>query len=224
MKTVFGVMSSIASNVKLKNGYTLFDWVMRQRCFPAFWGRPISGENKVSLAEIDFLKEKNCKTMPIFDDFTEAEISSNNGENLALRAINAAIELGIPQNHKHAIFVCVPSNWSINHNWMLHFASLLDSHGYIPAFIGNTDSSKNFNFDRQSSHYVEIMEATPNFKTIFGATEPKVFEEPSEWYPFCPSAMMPADISIWVCDEMHFDGQDIPVIYVSDLETVDKMW
>lgn len=25
----------------------------------------------------------------------------------------------------------------------------------IPGFIGNTDSSKNFNFDRQCSHYVQ---------------------------------------------------------------------
>lgn len=27
--------------------------------------------------------------------------------------------------------------------------------GYTPAFIGHTDSSKNFNFDRQCSHYVQ---------------------------------------------------------------------
>ena len=183
---------------------------MRQKCFPVFWGRPISGPNKVTAAEMAFLKEKDCKIMLIFDDFTEAEISSNNGEKVAARAINAAIELGIPQNKEYAIFVYVPSTWSINHNWMLHFASLLDSHGYIPAFIGNTDSSKNFNFDRQSSHYVQALGAEPEFETIFGATEPKIYAEPVEWSLYCPSAFEQKDIAIWECSTIQFDHYYVP--------------
>ncbi len=224
METLFGVWSLAATNTKLKNGYYLFDWIMRQRCFPAFWGRPISGPDKITTDEMAFLKEKDCKTMLIFNDFSEAEISSNNGEKVAERAINAAIELGVPQNEGYAIFVYVPCDWSINHNWMLHFASLLDGHGYTPAFIGNTDSSKNFNFDRQSSHYVQAMGDSPMFETIFGATEPKIFSEPLEWSPYCPSAMNPGDIALWECSAIRFDNYYVPEIYVSNLSIVDKLW
>ena len=39
MKNYFGVSSLTPANQKLKNGYTMFDWVMRQHTFPAFWGR-----------------------------------------------------------------------------------------------------------------------------------------------------------------------------------------
>ena len=63
METLFGVWSLAATNTKLKNGYYLFDWIMRQRCFPAFWGRPISGPDKITTDEMAFLKEKDCKTM-----------------------------------------------------------------------------------------------------------------------------------------------------------------
>ena len=63
MKNYFGVMSTTPSNKKLKNGYTIYDWVVRQKCFPAFWGRTILGKDPISIEEIGFLKEKNCKIM-----------------------------------------------------------------------------------------------------------------------------------------------------------------
>lgn len=222
MKTTFGVTTVKPSNTKLTNGYTLFDWVMRQKCFPAFWGRPISGENAITSDELAFLKEKNCKTMLVFDDFTEAEISSNDGQKLAIRAIDAAIKLGIPQNKGYAIFVVVPSDWSINHNWMISFAKYLDFHGFIPAFVGNTDSSKNFNFDRQSSHYINFMAEEP-FVTIFAATEPKLNDMPSEWTPFCPSAIKPDDINLWVTNSFNFDEIEISEVYVNDQNLIDSM-
>ena len=44
MKTVFGVSSATPINKKLKNGYTMYDWVMRQKGFPAFCMRTLSGD------------------------------------------------------------------------------------------------------------------------------------------------------------------------------------
>ena len=39
MKTVFGVSSVTPINKRLKNGYTMYEWVMRQKGFPKHKGR-----------------------------------------------------------------------------------------------------------------------------------------------------------------------------------------
>ena len=39
MKTVFGVSSVTPINKRLKNGYTMYEWVMRQKDFPKHKGR-----------------------------------------------------------------------------------------------------------------------------------------------------------------------------------------
>lgn len=223
MKFIFGVSSNTPSNTKLSNGYTLYDWVMRQKSFPAFWSRPISGENAITKEEIAFLKDKNCKILLLFNDFTEAQISSSYGENDALRVISTLTELNIPQLNNIAIAVDVPSDWSINHNWMLSFANTLNNYGYVPAFIGNTDSSKNFNFDRQSSHYIEAFGEEKNFETLFGAKEPKVEGEVITWNPFAPSSMGPEDIKIWECKEFSYKGIVITEQYIVNKDVLDFM-
>ena len=224
MKTNFGVKSTLPANYKLSNGYNLYEWVMRKKCFPSFWGRPISGDNAIDLNELEFFQQKQCKVMLVFDDFNELDIASSDGTNSAIKAINAAIDLGIPQNDKYAIYVIVPSDWCINHNWMISFAETLSSHGYIPAFVGNTDSSDNFNFDRETSHYVQALSENNLFETVFGATEPKVNGSPETWTPYCPSAFKQSDIKLWICDEMSFNDIKIPCIYVRNMNTLDNMY
>lgn len=76
MKTKFGVHSEAPANQKLKNGYTLYDWVMRQHEFPAFWGRGLSA---LSADEVTFLREKACKILPVADTLTELQVSRSNG-------------------------------------------------------------------------------------------------------------------------------------------------
>lgn len=224
MKFKFGVSSNTPSNTKLSNGYTLYDWVMRQRCFPAFWGRPISGNNAITKEEIAFLKDKGCKILLLFNDFTEAQISSNNGENDALQIVEKIHELGVPQWENIAVAVDIPSEWSVNHNWMLGFATVLNANGIVPAFIGNTDSSKNFNFDRQSSHYVQAFGSEKPFETIFGAKEPKVEGEPTTWTPFAPSALVPEDIKLWECGKMFYHDIELIEQYIINDSILDYMW
>ncbi len=48
MKTVFGVSSVTPINKRLKNGYTMYEWVMRQKGFPAFCMRTLCGEDKIT--------------------------------------------------------------------------------------------------------------------------------------------------------------------------------
>ncbi len=155
MKTIFGVNSVTPINKKLKNGHTMYDWVVRKNCYPAFCMRTLTGDNKIIPEEIEFLKAKGCKIGLVFNDLTEKEVSAISGVLSAERAVNAALELGVPVNTGIVLFAEIKPEWSVNHNWMISFASTLRAKGFVAGFIGNTDSSKNFNFDRQTGHFVK---------------------------------------------------------------------
>ena len=98
MLTIFGVSSTIPMNKKLKNGYTMYDWVKRQKCFPTFCMRTLCGEDKITAEEIEFLKAKDCKIGLVIRDLTEAKVSGVNGTEDAIKAVESAKELGVPQN------------------------------------------------------------------------------------------------------------------------------
>ncbi len=224
MKTIFGVSSATPINKKLKNGYTMYDWVKRQKCFPAFCMRTLCGEGKVTLEEIEFLKAQDCKIGLVIRDLTEAKVSAVNGTEDALKAVEAAKELGVPKNEGIALFAEIKPEWSVNHNWMISFAQTVSASGYVPAFIGNTDSSKNFNFDRQCSHYVEATRDFDCFGVVLMATEPKCDKMPAEWAPYCPSALEPENIALWSCGTTTFDFVRVEDVYAKDEKAIDNLW
>lgn len=224
MKTIFGVSSATPINKKLKNGYTMYDWVKRQRCFPAFCMRTLSGKDKITAEEIEFLKSKDCKIGLVIRDLTEAKVSGINGTEDALKAVEAAKELGVPQNEGIALFAEIKPEWSVNHNWMISFARIVSANGYVPGFIGNTDSSKNFNFDRQCSHYVQATKDVNYFNAVFMATEPKCDKMPDEWVPYCPSALEPEDMHLWCCGTTTFDFTGVEDVYAKDDKILENMW
>ena len=224
MKTIFGVNSATPINKKLKNGYTMFDWVMRQKGFPSFCMRTLCGEDKITPDEIEFLRAKDCKVGLVIRDLTESAISGIKGAEDALRAVEAAKKLGVPQNKGIAIFAEIRPEWSINHNWMIYFAQVISANGYVPGFIANTDSSKNFNFDRQSSHYAQATKDTDYLGAVFAATEPKLDGMPEKWAPYCPSALEPEDMSLWLCGATAFDSQSVEDVYSASENILAKMW
>lgn len=218
-KFIFGVRSKTSANTKLSNGYTLYDWVMRKNCPPAFWARSISGEEIVTKDELEFLKNKNCKIALLFDELTENEVSSGNGKESAEKAIKAAQELGVPEDENIAIIAVIEDSWSVYNGWMINFAKELRSKGYMPGFIGNTDSSMNFNFDRHYSHFFEA-----GNNAICGATQPKINGEPAEWRPYAPSAVEVFDIQLWQTEEDKYKDINFAYIYACDDDTLNKMW
>ncbi len=224
MKTIFGICSATPVNRKLKNGYTMYDWVKRQKCFPAFCMRTLCGEDTITSEEIAFLKARDCKIGLVIRDLTEAKVSGVDGTEDALKAVGAAKGVGISQNAGIALFAEIKPEWSVNHNWMISFAQAISANGYVPAFIGNTDSSKNFNFDRQCSHYVQATKEANCFGAIFMATEPKCDYMPEKWEPYCPSALQPEDISLWACGTTTFDLMGVDDIYAKDDKILDNMW
>lgn len=224
MNIIYGVNSVISANQKLKNGYTMFDWVMRQRCFPEFWGRTLIGENPITKDEIRFLRDRDCKIALMINDLNEKIVSSSSGYDDAIRAIEAASKLDIPQNEGIALFAVINPNWSVNHNWMIDFARTIVEYGYVPGFIGNTDSSKNFNFDRQCSHYVQATYDVNQFYAIYGATEPKSEFEPECWMPYCPSALQPEDMDLWFTGSLAFDSLTVEDVYAKNDKILKSMW
>ena len=224
MKTIFGVNSTTPINKKLKNGYTMYDWVKRQKFFPAFCMRTLSGEDKITVEEIEFLKNKDCKIGLVVRDLTEAQVSTGNGTAEGLKAAEDAKRMGVPQNKGIAIFAEIKPQWAVSHDWMFSYAMELIANGYIPGFIGNTDSSKNFNFDRQYSHYMQNTKADNYYNTVLMATEPKCDTVPEEWKPYCPSEMEPEDVNLWCCGTTTFDFIEVEDVYAKDDKVLENMW
>ena len=160
----------------------------------------------------------------VIRDLTEAKVSGVNGKEDALKAVESAKELGVPQNEGIALFAEIKPEWSVNHNWMISFAQVVSANGYIPAFIGNTDSSKNFNFDRQCSHFAQATKDANYFGALFMATEPKLDSMPNDWAPYCPSELEPEDISLWSCGTTTFDFTGVEDVYARDEKALENMW
>ena len=224
MKTIYGVKMETPINKKLKNGHTMYDWVTRKNCFPVFCMRTLCGDNKITAEEIEYLKRKNCRIALVLNDLTEAEVSSSKGALSALRAAEAAKAAGFPENRSIAIFADIKPKWSINHNWMILFAQTMKANGFIPGFIGNKDSSKNFSFDRQCSHYVKATKEIDYWGAIFMSTEPKCEAAPEIWEPYCPSSLNRKDMSLWACGKTVFDETEADDIYARDEKVLAYMW
>lgn len=224
MKMKFGVNSATPINKKLKNGYTMYEWVMRQKGVPAFCMRTLDGDGNLTAEEITFLRGKDCKIGLVIRDLTEATVSAVNGTEDALKAVKAAKKLGVPQDKGIALYAEIKPEWSVNHNWMISFAQTVVANGYVPGFIGNTDSSINFNFDRQCSHYVQATEKVNYFGAVYMATEPKCTGRPEAWVPYCPSALEPEDISLWCCGTTTFDALQVENVYARDEKVLANMW
>lgn len=223
MKIFFGVNSNIPLNSKTKNGYTIYDWVVRKKGIPAFCFRTLCGENSTTREEIDYLKKKNCRMGMVIRDLKELDISSSHGDKDAFKAIRELKRLDLNSNKRIAIFADINPNWSINHNWMITFAQTLVVNGYIPAFIANTDSSQSCSFDRQCSHFANATRDTSCFGTIFCATEPKTPNKPETWSPFCPSALETSEIALWMCGKTEIDNTFVDDVYLNNPASIDKM-
>ena len=104
MKIIYGVKMNTPINRKLKNGHTMYDWIVRKKCYPAFCMRALAGEDKITAEEAEFLKSKGCKIGFVLNDLTEAEVSGINGTPAAERAAAAALEAGAPADSGIALF------------------------------------------------------------------------------------------------------------------------
>ena len=200
-RLLFGVDSKIQANDLLQNNIEEFDWVVRNKIYPTFYGRYLTGENCLTKNEIMFLHHKGCKIAAIYVDNGEKQ-TEEQGTILAKKIDICALELGIPENT--AIFLELEENETVTAEFMKGFAKALMLEGFTPAFKANTDAK--FAFDREFSRGMQndknifkkclIWATAPTVEDYNGITTSHLIH-PDNWMPFAPSGITRSEIAIW---------------------------
>ena len=200
-RLLFGVDSKIQANDLLQNNIQEFEWVIRNKIYPNFYGRYLTGENRLTKDEIKFLHHKGCRIAPIYKD-ENAKLTEEQGAIVAKKIDVCALELGIPENT--AIFLELEENETVTAEFMKGFAKALMIESFTPAFKANTDAK--FAFDREFSRGMQSDKEIFK-KCLIWATAPTVEEyngittshliHPDNWMPFAPSSLTRAEIAIW---------------------------
>lgn len=230
-RLLFGVDSVIPANVLLQNNLELFEWVRRNKNYPAFWGRNILGEGALTQDEIAYLRESTCKIAP-FCMVVGVMETALQGLVLGAKAVLKARELGISEGT--AIYMQIDTMQKVTTDYLQGYATVLLSEGYIPGFKANTDA--NYDFDREFSRGLQVDRETFS-KCLLWATAPIVPEyegittthlfHPNEWKPFAPSGTTRSDIAIWQygrdCHPIPDDSNNMTVFNVNLIHNVREM-
>ena len=212
-RLLFGVDSATGANNLLQNNLTQYEWAVRNKVYPYFWGRNIVGEHALTKEEIEFLKGEICKIAPIYQRDGEKK-TEEQGELDANAANDAAMKLGIP--YQTAIFLEIGEQ-EVTRNYLRGYAKILLREGYTPGFRANTDAK--YNFDAEYSRGIQSNQEMFE-KCLIWAVAPSLVEfqrirtthiiHPDEWKPYAPSGMHRNEIAIWQY------GKDCHPIYDDD--------
>lgn len=200
-RLLFGVDSKIQANDLLQNNIEEFEWVVRNKIYPNFYGRYLTGENCLTKEEIRFLHSKGCKIAAIYAS-ADDKITEEQGTVMAKNIDIRALELGIPEGA--AIFLEIGENENVSRDFMRGFAKSLMVEGLTPGFKVNTDAK--FAFDREFSRGMQtdkdifkkclIWAVSPTVKEYNGITTSHLIH-PDNWMPYAPSGLTRAEIAIW---------------------------
>ena len=200
-RLLFGVDSKIQANDLLQNNIDEFEWVVRNKVYPNFYGRYINGENCLTEDEIKFIHSNACKIAAIYADDCAKE-TEEQGERLAEKVDMRALELGSPEGT--CIFLEIGEGENVTRDFMRGFADSLMLGGYIPGFKADTDSK--FEFDHEFSKGIQndgeifkecmIWAVSPTVKEYDGITSTHLIH-PDNWKPYAPSGITRREIAIW---------------------------
>lgn len=226
----FGVNSKTRADVLLQNNIDQFEWTVRNKIYPCFYGRTLVGENGLTREEIAFLHGKGCKIAAIYPS-ADQKVTEKHGTDLADKMITRAMELGIPA--KTALFLEIDKDEIVSKNFMKALAKKLLTEGYTPGFKANTDAR--FGFDREYSRGMQTDKDIFE-KCLIWAVEPILSEydrmttthliHPDHWMPFAPSAISRNDIAVWQygkdCHPI-FDNKDQQTVFDLNLVKNEKI-
>ena len=200
-RLLFGVDSGIQADDVLQNNISEFEWVVRNKIYPNFWGRNLVGENCLTKEEIEFLHSQGCKIAAIYNT-QDAKETEEQGKITAKKIDVLAMELGIPEGA--AIFLDIEENKNVTRDYMRGFAQGLIEEGFTPAFKVNTDAK--FDFDREFSRGLQTDKDVFE-KCLIWAVSPSLAEyervttthliHPDNWTPYAPSGITRDDIAVW---------------------------
>lgn len=200
-RLLFGVDSRVSADTLLQNNLTEFEWVRRNKLYPCFWARNITGEGALTKEEIDFLHSKGCKIAFIFST-EEVKKTEEQGLIDAKTAVDAALELNIPQGN--AIFVEIADAEEATTDYLKGYAEGMGYGGFVAGFKANTDAA--YGFDREFSRGMRL---NPELfsECLVWAVAPSLREydrittshliHPDCWSPFAPSGITRKDIAVW---------------------------
>ena len=197
----FGVDAKTQADDLLQNNIDQFEWIVRNKVYPNFYGRNMVGENCLTREEVEFIHRKGCKVAAIYS-YSGEKITEEQGIMLAKEIDARALELGIPNGA--AIFLEIGENDVVKCDFMRGFAKMLMVAGYTPAFKANTDAKYEFDhefstgmlFDNEVFKKCLIWAVSPTIKEYDGIATSH-FIHPNKWKPFAPSGLTRAEIAIW---------------------------
>jgi len=200
-RLLFGVDSKVQANDLLQNNISEFEWVVRNKIYPNFYGRYLNGENCLTKSEISFLHSKGCKIAALYQDIGDKQ-TEEQGQYLAKEIGLLALKLGIPENT--AIFLEIGEKETVTRDFMRGFATMLMTEGFTPGFKANTDA--NYAFDREFSRGLQsdkdifklclIWAVVPTVKEYNGMTTTHLIH-PDNWMPYVPSGLTRKEIAVW---------------------------
>lgn len=117
MATYWGVDSATATTTMLQT-YTLFDTITQQAGkAPDFWGRYVGGLYALTPGEAQFLHNRACKILIIYNGATPASVQDGyqQGVRDATNAITAAQGVGVPSGIW--IYADIETSWSPTADW-----------------------------------------------------------------------------------------------------------
>ena len=200
-RLLFGVDSKIYADDLLQNNIKLFDWIVRNKIYPNFYGRYLTGKDSLTKDEINFIHRKGCVIAPIYAS-DEAKETEKQGIFLANKVDDCVFKLGIREGV--VIFLEINEHENITCEFMRGFAKTVMQNGFTPGFKANTDAT--FSFDREFSRGIQndanifkkclIWATTPTIEEYNGITTSHLIH-PDIWKPFAPSGIIRNEIAIW---------------------------
>lgn len=200
-RLLFGVDSKSRVDELLQNNLNKFEWVVRNKIVPNFFGRYISGDECLTKSEIEFIHSKGCKIAALFSDESQ-KLTKEQAVSLVEKIDNCAFQLGVPEGV--AIFLEINESETVSYDFLKEFASSLLFAGFTPGFKVNTDAK--YVFDREFSRGIQnnrdlfsqclVWATAPTVEEYNGITTSHLIH-PDDWKPYAPSGMSRKNIAVW---------------------------
>lgn len=207
---ILGADSIVRADTVLQNNLSLYEWVMRNKQQPDFFGRYINGKNRLTTAEIDYLHDRVCRIALMYSPTTEC-ITEMQGMVDASSAVKAAEDLFIPTGNT-LFAVLDEESVKPTAEYMRGYVKMLQERGYRAGFVANTDA-KSAGFDREFSRgrrsepeifdNVAIWAIAPLLGEYHRTTTSHLIH-PDSFAPFAPSGKKVHETAVWrYGDECH---------------------
>lgn len=220
---MFGVDCKCSADVLLQNNLLMFEWVVRNKIYPHFWGRTLNGQTPLTLQEIRFLHNKGCKIAALFEAQETMETHQQgylHGEQAGFAALLLQIPVG------SAIFLELNESDNLTTDYLCGYAEAVLNLGYTPGVRANTDAA--FGFDREFSRGMRVNQRLFE-KMLIWADAPRLEEydrmttthliHPDNWKPFAPSGISRNEIALWSygkeCHPIHDDDDRLTTFNIN---------